>query len=124
MATWPQCRRRAAGRPVGRHGAQAACARSGRPAATGASCKRFGRAWHAFATPEAARYVREKVWHPTQRLQEEEDGGLVVTLEVKHLLEVKRWGLSYGAGCEVLEPEELRRDVSAELHRTLEAYDV
>jgi predicted DNA-binding transcriptional regulator YafY len=74
-------------------------------------------------TAAAARYVREKEWHPTQRLREQPDGGLVLTLKVTHLLEVRRWALSWGAGCEVLEPAELRAEVRAELRQTLQSYE-
>jgi predicted DNA-binding transcriptional regulator YafY len=70
-----------------------------------------------------ARDVREKVWHPSQSLQARTDGSLVLTVRVTHLLEVKRWVLSYGDACEVLEPEELRQEVRAELQRTLRQYD-
>jgi predicted DNA-binding transcriptional regulator YafY len=72
--------------------------------------------------PEAARYIRERTWHPTQRLQEHKDGSLVLSMKVSHLLEVQRWVLSHGSGCEVLEPEELRRTLRRELLRTLERY--
>ena len=41
-------------------------------------------------TAAAARYVRERRWHPTQHLKEAKDGGLLLTLKVNHLLEVKR----------------------------------
>lgn len=74
-------------------------------------------------TPEAARYIRERTWHPTQRLQERKDGSLVLSMNVTHLLEVQRWVLSHGSGCEVLGPEELRRAVRRELQRTLERYE-
>jgi len=74
-------------------------------------------------TPETARYVREKLWHSTQRIEEEPDGGLVLTLEVSHFLDVKRWALSYGAGCAVLEPAELRRDVAEEVGRMMGRYE-
>lgn len=71
-------------------------------------------------SPEAARYVREKVWHPSQQLRERKDGSLTLTLKVTHLLEVKRWALSWGAECEVLEPEELRAEMREELRRMAE----
>jgi predicted DNA-binding transcriptional regulator YafY len=73
-------------------------------------------------TPQAARYIRERIWHPTQRLQEHKDGSLVLSMKVSHLLEVQRWVLSQGAGCVVLEPEELRRAVRRELEQMLELY--
>lgn len=58
-------------------------------------------------TAHAARYVREKEWHPTQMLRIHKDGSLTLTFRVNHLPEVKRWGLSYGADCDVLAPKEL-----------------
>jgi predicted DNA-binding transcriptional regulator YafY len=72
--------------------------------------------------PEMARYVREKVWHPSQQLQERRDGSLVQRLTVNHLLEVKRWVLSYGAACEVLEPSDLRAEIEAELRQMMNRY--
>jgi predicted DNA-binding transcriptional regulator YafY len=73
-------------------------------------------------TAEVARYVREKVWHPTQQVREQKDGDLVLTLEVSHLYEVKRWVLSYGAACEVLEPAELREEIRAEIQMMLDRH--
>jgi proteasome accessory factor B len=73
--------------------------------------------------PEAARYVRERVWHPSQALADQPDGSLILTIEVNHLLEVKRWVLSYGAACRVLEPPELRREVEEEMRRIATGYE-
>lgn len=67
----------------------------------------------AFA-PSAARYVREKTWHPSQRLTEQPDGGVIIELSLGTLVEVRRWVLSWGSECEVLAPEELRIDVHRE----------
>ena len=69
--------------------------------------------------PEQARYVRGKVWHPTQTIEElgrDENGaerGLILRMRVGGLGEVKRWVLSFGAGAEVLEPPVLREAVAA-----------
>jgi predicted DNA-binding transcriptional regulator YafY len=43
-------------------------------------------------------------------------------VRVSDFLEVKRWALSYGAACEVLEPAELRAEVEEELRRALVLY--
>jgi predicted DNA-binding transcriptional regulator YafY len=72
--------------------------------------------------PEAARYVREKVWHPSQRLRTARDGSLEVSVRVSHLHEVKRWVLSYGGACEVLEPKELRTQIRKELLQAIKQY--
>jgi predicted DNA-binding transcriptional regulator YafY len=70
--------------------------------------------------PPAARYVREKTWHPTQQIDEREDGGLILTMRVNHLAEVKRWVMSFGAECEVLEPEELQLQIHDEAMELVE----
>jgi proteasome accessory factor B len=68
-------------------------------------------------TATAAHYVREKAWHPTQKQHEHSDGSLTLTFRVNHLLEVKRWVLSFGADCDVLAPKELRSIVKTEVAR-------
>jgi proteasome accessory factor B len=73
-----------------------------------------------FSAP-AARYVREKTWHPTQKLRRHADGTLTLTFRVDHLLEVKRWVLSFGADCEVLGPKELQKQVAAEVAKMMDA---
>jgi predicted DNA-binding transcriptional regulator YafY len=70
--------------------------------------------------PTAARYVRERVWHPTQELQEHADGSLTLTFRVDHLLEVKRWALSFGAECEVMAPALLRDELGKDVRAMME----
>jgi len=65
-------------------------------------------------TPSAARYIRERTWHPSQKLHDDPDGSATLTLTVNCFAEVKRWVLSFGAECAVLEPAELREDITAE----------
>ena len=72
---------------------------------------------------DVARYVREKVWHPTQKIEEDKDGTLVLTVKVSHFLEIRRWVMSYGAACEVLEPRELREQVREEMCKALKVYE-
>lgn len=74
-------------------------------------------------TPEAARYVREKTWHPSQQLQNRADGSLVLTFQLDNLFEVKRWLLSWGGQCKVLAPPELRRQVQEELRQMHRQYE-
>jgi predicted DNA-binding transcriptional regulator YafY len=55
----------------------------------------------------AADYVRERIWHPSQTVAEQPDGALILSLTVNHLLELKRWILSWGEAAQVLEPPAL-----------------
>jgi predicted DNA-binding transcriptional regulator YafY len=64
-----------------------------------------------------ARYIRDRLWHPTQKFRDLDGGRLEVTLRVADTLEVRRWILGFGSEAEVLEPaalrEALRRDAEA-----------
>ena len=61
----------------------------------------------------AAAYVRERQWHPSQQIEELTDGSLILTLTVNHLLELKRWILSWGDAVRVLAPIELTKELRA-----------
>ncbi len=73
-------------------------------------------------TKEAAGYVSEKIWHPTQTLIPQPDGGLVFEAQVAGTDEIKRWVLKWGADAEVLAPDELRQAVSQEAQAMLDHY--
>jgi predicted DNA-binding transcriptional regulator YafY len=71
----------------------------------------------------AARYVRERSWHPSQKLEDRADGGCTLSFTTCRLDEVKRWVLEYGANAEVLSPPELRDIVAAEFCKGAELYN-
>ncbi len=73
-------------------------------------------------SPDAAPFIRERDWHPSQKIKENKDGSLVVSLRVSHLLGIRQWVLSWGGEAEVLTPKELRQDVKGELRRAAERY--
>ena len=62
-----------------------------------------------------ARYIRDRLWHPTQKLRELSDGRLELSLRVADTLEVRRFILGYGAQAEVVEPPSLREALRAEI---------
>jgi predicted DNA-binding transcriptional regulator YafY len=66
--------------------------------------------------------VAEKRWHKTQVSEQTADEALVLRMRVSDLTEVKRWVLSWGADCEVVGPEELRREVREEVRRMATIY--
>src|SRR5713101_308069 len=57
---------------------------------------------------KAARYIRDRMWHPSQKLRELPGGRLELSLRVADTLEVRRWILGYGPDAEVVEPAALR----------------
>jgi predicted DNA-binding transcriptional regulator YafY len=73
-------------------------------------------------TPRQARWIRERKWHSTARVQGLLDGGCVLRVRVAGLSEVQRWVMQFGADAEVLAPVSLRKKVGAELAAALVAY--
>ena len=62
-----------------------------------------------------ARWIRERVWHETQTLENLSDGGVILRFRAGGMNEIKRWIMQYGAQAEVLEPPELREAVVKEV---------
>lgn len=69
-----------------------------------------------------ARWIRERRWHKSARVQGTIDGGCVLRFAVTGLAEVRRWVMQFGSEAEVLAPAVLRRQVEAELTAALAAY--
>lgn len=73
-------------------------------------------------TPELARIMEETLWHPSQVLEKEADGSVIITLEVADTVELYSWILGWGEKVEVLEPEELRQDIIDTAKAMLDVY--
>ncbi len=72
--------------------------------------------------PRIARYVRERLWHQSQEVQDQPDGALVVTLDVSNDVALRSWILGFGALARVLSPPELVQQIVEEIERTRDAY--
>jgi proteasome accessory factor B len=59
----------------------------------------------------AAQLVRERRWHPTQKLRDLPKGRLELAMKLGSLPEVQRWVLSWGEHARVLAPRELQKSV-------------
>ena len=55
-----------------------------------------------------AEYIRERIWHPAQKLKELEDGRLELTFRCVPSYEVTAWVASWMDGVEALAPPSLR----------------
>jgi len=70
-----------------------------------------------FEDPEIIRIMEETRWHPSQVLERQKDGSVIMTLRVTSTVDLYSWILRWGEKVEVLEPEGLREEVI----RTVEA---
>jgi len=61
-----------------------------------------------------ARYIRERLWYPSQKFRDLTDGRLELTLHVADTLEVRRWILGYDVQAEVIEPAGMREALRQE----------
>jgi predicted DNA-binding transcriptional regulator YafY len=61
----------------------------------------------------AAPYVRERPWHPSQKITERPDGTIEATFRLNNLIDIERRLLACGAHAEVLAPPELRETIRA-----------
>jgi predicted DNA-binding transcriptional regulator YafY len=72
--------------------------------------------------PAVADYIKAREWHPSQVLQEQPDGGVVVTLIVCLDQALRSWILSFGPFAKVTTPVELSRDIATQLEEAHARY--
>jgi predicted DNA-binding transcriptional regulator YafY len=66
-----------------------------------------------------AAWVKDRTWHPSQRLTRLPGGKLRMTLSVADSRELVGWVLSFGSGVRVVKPDRLREAVEGEARRIL-----
>jgi len=72
-------------------------------------------------TPKAAQYVRARLWHPTQRLEDRPHGAIRLTMSTGGP-ELVPFILEWGAECTVVAPTKLREVVVHQLRKSLAQY--
>jgi proteasome accessory factor B len=72
---------------------------------------------------DQAPYVRERTWHPTQRIRELSDGRIDLSFRAGGMFEIARWVLGWGDAAEVLRPQCLRESIAKVLHSTVRSYE-
>jgi predicted DNA-binding transcriptional regulator YafY len=73
-------------------------------------------------SPAVAHRLRESLWHSSQRLEDDPDGGVAMTVCVAGTLEITPWICSWGPEAEVLAPAGLRDQMRSIAERTVAAY--
>ena len=66
-----------------------------------------------------AAYVRERVWHSSQRMIERRNGAVELRLQTTGWQELVRWVLSWQPDCRVLAPRRLRERVAEKMRQAL-----
>lgn len=59
----------------------------------------------------AARLVRERRWHASQKIKDLDDGEIELSLKLGNLTEIQRWVLSWGEHARVIAPPSLQKRV-------------
>ena len=72
---------------------------------------------------QKAQFIRERRWHPSQKIKEKPDGSLILNMKTAGLIEVKNWVLQFGSGAKVLSPESLRQDCITEIMNMDDLYN-
>ncbi|TKB63313.1 MAG: transcriptional regulator [Nitrospira sp.] len=71
---------------------------------------------------EWAYFVKERSWHPTQKLQSQKDGSVILTMQCGGLDELTARVLSFGPGAKVLGPQTLIDHVVSQLTASAKSY--
>ncbi len=69
-----------------------------------------------------AGYIREKIWHPSQKVSARSDGSVIFEAEVAGTEEIKHWVMKWGGQAEVLAPDSLRREIRREAEEMMKTY--
>lgn len=72
--------------------------------------------------PQAARLLKERLFHPSQRLTERKDGRVLAEYRLNAFEEFLTWICGWGPLAEVLEPPNLREQVARTLWEAAELY--
>jgi predicted DNA-binding transcriptional regulator YafY len=70
----------------------------------------------------ASQLVRERLWHPSQQIQELANGELELRLTVSSLLEIEPWLLSWGEHAHILSPKELVKRIQKVMGNWIKLY--
>ncbi|MBP1752438.1 MAG: Helix-turn-helix, type 11 domain protein [Geobacteraceae bacterium] len=73
-------------------------------------------------SPRVAHTIHDRVWHPTQSIEKQSDGSIILAFEAGGVMEIVSWVLSFGDSAEILEPEKLRDDVRKAVHEMCKLY--
>lgn len=74
-------------------------------------------------SPRVAEYVRDRLWHPSQRFEPQPNGSVLLIMDVSGLKQVAHWILGYGADARVIEPARLREMLASTARKMARLYE-
>jgi predicted DNA-binding transcriptional regulator YafY len=72
--------------------------------------------------PTMAAYIRERVWHESQELEDREDGAVLLRMSVAPGFELKSWIKGFLPHVQVLKPTALRDEIAADLDQARKSF--
>lgn len=60
-------------------------------------------------------FIKSGKWHINQKITDLEDGSVILEMYLNNIADIKPWVLSFGKYAEVIEPNELRKEIKKEL---------
>ncbi len=73
-------------------------------------------------SPVIARIFEEVIYHPSQKVEPQDDGSAILTLTLLANVELFSWIIGWGENIEVLEPEWVRMEITETARMMLEIY--
>ena len=70
-----------------------------------------------------SRWIKERIWHKTQKIEELDDGGILFKVTANPE-EIKRWIIGYASHIEVLKPESLKKEIEDEIKKLSKIYKI
>jgi predicted DNA-binding transcriptional regulator YafY len=71
---------------------------------------------------DIAEYIKEKIWHETQKIHDNPDGSVLFEAHVACTKDIKAWVMRWGAKAIVLEPGALRDEIRMETVEMMAGY--
>ena len=69
-----------------------------------------------------ANYIRERVWHESQELEDRPDGSVLLRMSVAPGFELKSWIKGFLPHIQVLKPTALRDEIAADLDQSRKSF--
>lgn len=73
---------------------------------------------------EVAGYIKEKVWHESQKITPMDDNSVILDVDVAGTDDIKFWIMNWGAKALVLEPDSLRDEILQEAREMSKNYGI